>query len=121
MDPSSTTLASLDDSENLPHTMKKMVSTILSKEMALDPSAAVQDQIRPRPSAQYTHLASPGDSGSTLSSVESESLSSVPDMQGTSLTKVDVNGILRYGSFDADETGLSSVTSVPSINKRSFQ
>ncbi|KAG9589963.1 hypothetical protein KCU86_g8664, partial [Aureobasidium melanogenum] len=121
MDPSTTTHTALDDSENLPDTMKKMVSTILNKEMALDPSAAVQDQVRPRPSAQYTHLASPEDSGSTLSSVESESLSSVPDMQGASLTKVDVNGILRYGSFDADETGLSSVTSVPSINKRSFQ
>ncbi|KAK6003840.1 hypothetical protein QM012_008690 [Aureobasidium pullulans] len=120
MDPPSTNHTTLDASENLPDTTKKMVSTILSKEMVSDPSAAVQDHLQPRPSGQYTTLASPEDSGSTLSSIESEPLSTVPDMQGASLTKVDVNGILRYGSLDADETGLSSVTSVPSINKRSF-
>jgi hypothetical protein len=111
----------MDDLESLSSKMTEIVSEILDDEMASAATATVQDQVRPGPPGQYTTLESPEDSGSSLSSVESEPLSSLPDAHGAILSKVDVNGILRYGSFDADETGLSSVASVPSINKRSFQ
>jgi hypothetical protein len=118
---SSNTNTTLDSLETLPDKIAEVVSNILDEEMASEATSAAQDQVRPRPSGQYTTFESPEDSGSSLSSVESEPLSSVPDAQGAILTKLDVNGILRYGSFDADETGLSSIASVPSINKRSFQ
>ncbi|CAD0057364.1 unnamed protein product [Aureobasidium pullulans] len=121
MDPSSNTNTPADDLKNFPNTIMEGVEGILAANTASGAATTVQNQVRPKPSCQYTTHDSPEDSSSGLSSVESEPLSSVPDAQGASLSKVDVNGILRYGSLDADETGLSSVTSGPSTNKRPFQ
>lgn len=121
MDPSSNTNTPADDLKNFPNTIMEGVEGILAANTASGAATTVQNQVRPKPSGQYTTHDSPEDSSSGLSSVESEPLSSVPDAQGASLSKVDVNGILRYGSLDADETGLSSVTSGPSTNKRPFQ
>lgn len=65
---------------------------------------------------------SPASSSSSLTSVESDTFDAIPDAQGGFMSKVDVNGILRYGSFDADDTGLSSVTSSgPPDGKRPFK
>lgn len=59
-----------------------------------------------------TGRVSPATSTSSLTSVESNTFDTVPDAQEGFMSKVDVNGILRYGSLDdADDTGLSSVTS----------
>lgn len=113
--------APAQESKNFPDTTKSRVANLFAGKMASGAMTAVQTHVRPRLSGQYTTHESPEDSSPSLSSAESESLSAVPDAQGAILTKVDVNGILRYGSIDADETGLSSVTSGPSTNKRSFQ
>lgn len=65
---------------------------------------------------------SPTSSTSSLTTVESDTFDSIPDAHGGFLSKVDVNGILRYASLDADDTGLSSVTSSgPSDLKRPFR
>lgn len=121
MVPSSKVDTTLDNPDNLSNEMVRIVDTILNKEMAPNATPAMQDQVRPRPSGQYTTLENPEDSVSSLSSVESEPLSSLHDARGSIPNRLDDDGILRYGSIDADETGLSSVTSVPSVNKRSFQ
>ncbi|KAL1310693.1 hypothetical protein AAFC00_000952 [Neodothiora populina] len=65
---------------------------------------------------------SPATSTSSLTSVESDTFDTVPDVHGGFMSKIDVNGILRYGSTDADDTGLSSVTSSGPIDgKRPFK
>jgi hypothetical protein len=94
------------------------VDNIVADKPASAPLSAVQTHMPSDLSRQYHHThETPDDSSSSLSSAESDSFNILP----APLTKVDVNGILRYGSFDADETGLSSVTSAPSTNKRSFK
>lgn len=72
------------------------------------------DCIRVAAPSDLLHTANARESSddSSLSSVETETFDTVPDSSNTFLSKVDVNGILRYGSLDvAEDTGLSSVSS----------
>lgn len=112
------------ESRSLPNTIKTRVTNLLVGKMAANAVAAVQTHlgISAISGQADTGRESPDDSGSSLSSVASETFDTIPDAQGNFLSKTDVNGILRYGSFDADETGLSSVASSrPSLGKRTFK
>lgn len=120
----STTIDPEKESKSLPNTIKTRVSNLLVGRMAENAMAAVQNHIGFSAISGHADMGreSPHDSDSSLSSVASDTFDTIPDAQGNFLSKADVNGILRYGSFDADETGLSSVTSSrPSNGKRSLQ
>lgn len=124
MEPSAHTNASPQELKIFSDTIKSRVSNILTGEMASSALPAAQNNARPafpRLAGRHANHESSEDSSSSLSSAESEHFDVVPDAQGASLTKIDVNGILRYGSLDTDETGLSSVTSGPANSKRPFQ
>lgn len=62
-----------------------------------------------------------GTDESSLTSVQSETFDTIPDSHKPFLSKIDVNGILRYGSLDTtEETGLSSVSSSSHAERKPF-
>lgn len=107
-------------------TFKSRVANLIVSKMAANAMAAVQNLrlsgISGASATEDIGRESPASSTSSLTSVESDTFDTIPDAQGGSMSKVDVNGILRYGSFDADDTGISSVTSSGHVDgKRPFK
>jgi len=115
-----------EEPKNVQKTFKSRVANYIVGKMTANAAAAVQtSRLQGVPVANATPgigRNSPTSSASSLSTVESETFDSIPDAQGRFMSKVDVNGILRYGSFEGDDTGISSVTSSGKVDKkRSFK
>lgn len=98
--------------KSLHRVFKSRVANLIVGEMAATAQNLRTSTISGTSATTDIDHASPASTTSSLTSVESDTFDVIPDAHGKFMSKVDVNGILRYGSLDdTDDTGLSSVTS----------
>lgn len=116
------------ESKSGQRTIKSRVTNLLVDKMAANAMAAVQhlrlsgNNSAINKSVPDAGNESPVSSNSSLTSAESAIFDTISDAKPGHLRKPNIGGDLRFGSFDADDTGLSSVTSSgPSEGKRPFK